>query len=122
MLNEQDGDAIVKLFDELDELTRKPYQAAKKEIDERSANKMSTMLHELGHSVYSSKNIPKSMPYLLRMESHILTTEGVAMQFQKFSKSRAWLEKMGVPVENPKAFDDAAAKMLRNELLIFSRW
>ena len=83
---------------------------------------MGTMLHELGHVVYSSKNIPKKLPYVLRTESHILTTEGVAMQFQKFSKQRLWLEKMGVKVENPKAFDEASAKVLRNELLIFSRW
>ncbi len=83
---------------------------------------MSTMLHELGHAVYSSKNIPQEVPYILRGEAHILTTEGVAMQFQKFSKQRAWLEKMGVKVENPKAFDEASAKVLRNELLIFSRW
>jgi len=83
---------------------------------------MSTMLHELGHAVYSSKNIPHKLPYVLRGESHILTTEGVAMQFQKFSKQRAWLEKMGVKVENPAEFDETAAKVLRNELLIFSRW
>ena len=54
------------------------------------------------------------MPYVLRCESHILTTEGVAMQFERFSKSRAWLEKMGVKVENPKEFDEAAAKIRRN--------
>ncbi len=83
---------------------------------------MSTMLHELGHAVYSSKNIPQSLPYVLRGEAHILTTEGVAMQFQKFSKQRLWLEKMGVKVDNPKEYDIAAAKVLRNELLIFSRW
>ena len=83
---------------------------------------MSTMLHELGHSVYSSLNIPQSVPYALRCEAHILTTEGVAMQFQKFSKQRAWLEKMGVKVEDGEKFDVAAAKVLRNELLIFSRW
>ncbi len=67
---------------------------------------MGTMLHELGHSVYSSLNIPQALPYLLRAEAHILTTEGVAMQFERFSKSRAWLEKMGVKVENAKAFDE----------------
>ncbi|MCI0702047.1 MAG: M2 family metallopeptidase [Planctomycetia bacterium] len=83
---------------------------------------MGTMLHELGHAVYSSMNIPQTLPYLLRAEAHILTTEGVAMQFERFSKSRAWLDKMGVKVENAKAFDEAAAKVQRNQLLIFSRW
>src|SRR5262249_41772289 len=57
---------------------------------------MGTMLHELGHSVYSSKNIPQKLPYTLRCESHILTTEGVAMQFERFSKSKNWLLQMGV--------------------------
>jgi len=216
-LNEQKGDDLIKLFDDLDELTREPFKAAKKEIDERLAAKygvktsdlmpwhyhdpffqespavyeasldapyakadllklcrefyagiglpidsviarsdlyekkgksphafctdidregdvrvlanivpneywMGTMLHELGHSVYSSKNIPKELLYVLRSESHILTTEGVAMQFERFSKSRAWLEKMGVQVEDPKAFAEAAKKIQRNQLLIFSRW
>src|SRR5262245_40097692 len=83
---------------------------------------MSTMLHELGHSVYSSKNIPRHLPFPLRMESHILTTEGVAMMFEKFSKSADWLVKMGVEVPDPKAFNETGAKMRRNQLLIFSRW
>ncbi len=216
-LNEQDGAEIIKLFDELDELTRQPFSAAKDDIDFRLAKKfgvkpeelmpwhysdpffqespavyeanidapfakadllklcrdfyagiglpidrviarsdlyekkgksphafctdidregdvrvlanivnneywMGTMLHELGHSVYSSLNIPQSLPYLLRCESHILTTEGVAMQFERFSKSRGWLDKMGVNVENPRSFEDAAARIQRNQLLIFSRW
>jgi peptidyl-dipeptidase A len=81
-----------------------------------------TMLHELGHAVYSSKNIPQSVPYLLRGEAHILTTEGVAMQFERFGKSRKWLEQMGVKVENAQAFDETASKVQRNQLLIFSRW
>jgi peptidyl-dipeptidase A len=83
---------------------------------------MGTMLHELGHSVYSSKNIPASLPYVIRCESHILTTEGVAMQFERFSKSRGWIEKMGLKIDDPKAFDEAARKVQRNQLLIFSRW
>lgn len=216
-LNEQDGDELIRLFDELDVLTREPFLKAKAEIDERLArtvNKkpadlmpwdyhdpffqespavfdanldepfakadilylcqtfykgiglpiddviarsdlkekpgksphafctdidregdvrvlgnivpneywMGTMLHELGHSVYSSKNIPKSVPYVLRAESHILTTEGVAMQFERFSKSRKWLEKMGQKVADPEKFDAAAEKVRKNQLLIFSRW
>jgi peptidyl-dipeptidase A len=216
-LNEQDGDALIKLFDELDELTREPFRQAKAEIDQKLASDygvkadalmpwhyhdpffqespavfaanldapfakadllklcrdfyagiglpiddvlarsdlyekkgksphafctdidregdvrvlanvvnneywMGTLLHELGHSVYSSKNIPATVPYVLRSESHILTTEGVAMQFERFSKSRPWIEKMGLAVEDAKAFDEAAAKTQRNQLLIFSRW
>ena len=83
---------------------------------------MGTMLHELGHSVYSSKNIPRSLPYLLRTDAHILTTEGVAMMFERFSKSGEWLEEMGVSVPDTKAYSETGAKMRRNQLLIFSRW
>jgi len=216
-LNEQNGDDLIKLFDELDDLTRAPFHAAKAEIDARLAadcgiavaelrpwhyhdpffqespavfatsidapyakadipqlcrafyagiglpidrvlersdlyekpgksphafctdidregdvrvlgnivnNEMwaGTMLHELGHSVYSSNYIPQSLPYLLRMEAHILTTEGVAMMFERLSKQRTWIEKMGLKVDVAKSFDETAAKMLRNQLLIFSRW
>ena len=216
-LNEQDGPELIKLFDDLDKLTKEPFTKSKAEIDERLAKKlkvgvadlqawhyfdpffqespavfdanldapytkadllklcrdfyagiglpiddviarsdlyekkgksphafctdidregdvrvlanivpneywMGTMLHELGHSVYSSKNIPQTVPYLLRAEAHILTTEGVAMQFERFSKSRPWLEKMGAKVEAPAEFDEAAKKVQRNQLLIFSRW
>ncbi len=83
---------------------------------------MSTMLHELGHSVYSSKNIPRALPYVLRAEAHILTTEGVAMMFERPAKSADWLQKMGVTVPDPKGFNETGEKMLRNQLLIFSRW
>jgi peptidyl-dipeptidase A len=216
-LNEQDGKQIIQLFDELDDLTREPFRAAKAEIDAKLAADyhvkveelmpwhyhdpffqeapavfaadldapyvkadllrlsadfyrgiglpiddviarsdlfekprknphafstdidragdvrvlanivnnerwMATLLHEFGHSVYSSKNIPSSLPYVLRMEAHILTTEGVAMMFERMAKRRAWLEKMGVTVMNPTAFDETGAKMMRHQLLIFSRW
>jgi peptidyl-dipeptidase A len=83
---------------------------------------VSTMLHELGHAVYSSRNIPRSVPYVLRTEAHILTTEGVAMMFERPAKSADWLQKMGVAVSDPKGFNEAGAKILRNQLLIFSRW
>jgi peptidyl-dipeptidase A len=83
---------------------------------------MSTMLHEFGHSVYSSINIPPKLPYVLRTEAHILTTEGVAMMFEKMSKRRAWLEKMGVKIDDPEAFATTARKMQRYQLLVFSRW
>ncbi len=83
---------------------------------------MGTMLHELGHSVYSSKNIPDTLPYTLRTDAHILCTEGVAMMFERFSKSGEWLQAMGVTVPDPKAYSAAGAQMRRHQLLIFSRW
>ncbi|HUY93536.1 MAG TPA: M2 family metallopeptidase [Pirellulales bacterium] len=83
---------------------------------------MGTMLHELGHSVYSSKNIPASLPYVLRTDAHILATEGVAMMFERFSKSADWLKEMGVRVADPAAFNAAGEQMRRDKLLIFSRW
>ncbi|MEX2141682.1 MAG: M2 family metallopeptidase [Pirellulales bacterium] len=216
-INEQDTNELIRLFDELDELTREPFRAAKKEIDQNLATAygvkpaelmpwhyhdpffqespavfavsldepyknadilaicrdyyagiglpiddviarsdlypkpgksqhafctdidrqgdvrvlanivnteywMNTMLHELGHAVYSSKNIPQSVPYSLRGEAHILATEGVAMMFERGSKDRRWIERMGLKVADPARFDKTAAKMQRNQLLIFSRW
>jgi peptidyl-dipeptidase A len=81
-----------------------------------------TMLHELGHSVYSSQYIPKSLPYALRGEAHILNTEGLAMMFERFSKSAEWLAAMSVNVADPAAFSSTGQRMRRNKLLIFSRW
>jgi peptidyl-dipeptidase A len=83
---------------------------------------MGTMLHELGHSVYSSKNIPATLPWALRSEAHILTTEGVAMMFERFSKSADWLKEFGINVAEREKFNAAAARMRRDRLLIFSRW
>ncbi|MHC4880672.1 MAG: M2 family metallopeptidase [Planctomycetota bacterium] len=219
-LSEQDQAEILKLFDELDELTREPFRQAKAEIDERLAKHcgvtvdelrpwhyhdpffqdspavfgadldglyreqdiiklcrvfyqgvglpvddvlersslfeqpgksphafctdidrdgdvrvlanvvpserwMETMLHELGHAVYTSKNIPDSVPYLLRDASHILTTEGIAMMFGRMSKNGRWQHQMGIASkddgERQKISADAA-RVLRNQLLIFSRW
>ncbi len=83
---------------------------------------MGTMLHELGHAVYSSKNIPRALPYVLRTEAHILTTEGIAMLFERFSKDSDWLQAMHVTVPDPAVFDRAGAQMHRAKMLVFSRW
>jgi peptidyl-dipeptidase A len=80
-----------------------------------------TMLHELGHGVYSLY-IPRSLPYVLRIEAHPLTTEGIAMMFEKFAGKAAWLEAMGVSVPESKALDEAGARSERYGLLIFAAW
>src|SRR5437879_9897510 len=44
------------------------------------------------------------------------------MMFYRSSKECAWMEKTGVSVPDARAWDTAAAKVQRNQLLIFSRW
>lgn len=81
-----------------------------------------TMLHELGHSVYASINIPKQVPYILRGPAHSLTTEGVAMMFEQASLDTAWMTGMGLTVSDIKAAEASAAEARRNHLLIFAAW
>lgn len=83
---------------------------------------MATMLHELGHAVYSSKNIPAELPYILRSDAHILATEGVAMMFERFSSTADWLKEFGVDVKDAAAWSEVGRKLRRNKLLVFSRW
>jgi peptidyl-dipeptidase A len=80
-----------------------------------------TMLHELGHGVYSLYT-PRSLPYVLRTDAHPMTTEGVAMLFERYADNAAWLAALGIKVPDPQKFDAAARKLRRNRLLIFSRW
>ena len=45
------------------------------------------------------------------------------MMFERLSKQRDWLEKMGAEVSRTRRYSTTpAAKMQRNQLLIFSRW
>lgn len=83
---------------------------------------MGTLLHELGHAVYSSKNMPADLPYALRTEAHALATEAIAMLFEKFSKRAGWLQALGVEVSNAEAFDAAGRRAERDRLLIFAAW
>jgi peptidyl-dipeptidase A len=82
---------------------------------------LTTMLHECGHAAYS-KSLPRSLPYVLRVESHALTTEGVAMMFERLGGEARWLRAMGVEVPEAEKFAEASRKLRRSRLLIFSRW
>ncbi len=83
---------------------------------------MNTMLHELGHGVYSWYN-DRQAPWMLRDAAHTLTTEAVADFFGRLSANPQWLiEVAGAP---KAAVDKAAgdcAQMQRLEQLVFSRW
>jgi len=78
-------------------------------------------MHELGHAVYS-KWISRDLPYVLRNDSHPLTTEGVAMMFERFPLNVDWLCAMGADIPNPERYCAAAAKLRRNRMLVFARW
>ncbi len=83
---------------------------------------MNTMLHELGHAVYS-KNIDRRLPYQLRTEAHILATEGIAMMFGRVNKRAAWLQSsLGLDARRAASVGAEARGALRMETLIFSRW
>lgn len=80
----------------------------------------STLLHELGHAVYDA-GLPRSLPYLLRMAAHTLSTESVAMYFGRLTRDPAWLrEVVGADVSSDEAREIRA--QLRAAMLIAARW
>ena len=82
---------------------------------------LATTLHELGHAAYS-KGISRKLPYVLRNDASPLTTEGVAMMFERFSQNVDWLHAMGAKIPDIERYRAAAIKLQRNRLLIFARW
>ncbi|OFY58500.1 MAG: hypothetical protein A2V50_07790 [Bacteroidetes bacterium RBG_19FT_COMBO_42_10] len=83
---------------------------------------MNTMLHELGHGVYSYYN-DMSLPFTLRDAAHSFTTEAVANFFGKLAKDPGWMAGMGVIDEKERdKISENCRKSLRLEMLVFSRW
>lgn len=82
---------------------------------------MATLLHELGHAAYDLY-IPDHHPYLLRQPPHILSTEAVALLFDRLIRSPEWLVGgVGIaPEELPDVDDWLAVRSL--ERLIAVRW
>jgi peptidyl-dipeptidase A len=81
-----------------------------------------TMLHELGHAVHD-KYIDPDLPYLLRQEAHIFTTEAVAMLFGRLSKNADWIEEVvGISRTEKEKIAVELSKSMRLHQLIFSRW
>lgn len=83
---------------------------------------MNTILHELGHGVYSYYN-DMSLPFTLRDAAHTFTTEAIANYFGRLATDPQWMKLMGVIDEDEmnKIADDSY-KSLRLQQLVFSRW
>jgi peptidyl-dipeptidase A len=83
---------------------------------------MGTMLHELGHAVYS-KNERRDLPFLLRSEAHIFITEGIAELMERQADNADWLHQMvGVDEKEKEQIRAAGTENLRMKELIFCRW
>jgi peptidyl-dipeptidase A len=83
---------------------------------------MNTIMHELGHGVYSYYN-DMSLPFTLRDAAHSFTTEAIANMFGRFAKDPLWMQNMGIIDEKESGkISDFCHKSLRLEMLVFSRW
>lgn len=85
-------------------------------------NWTNTILHELGHGVYSYYN-DMNLPFTLRDAAHTFTTEAVANLFGFLASDPVWMKDMGIiDEEESKKIADDCRKSLRLEMLVFSRW
>jgi len=83
---------------------------------------LDTSLHELGHGVYSY-NVRRDLPYFLRGEAHIFTTEAVAMMFGRLAENARFFQTMGyIDEATATAWAPSMDEKLRSQELIFSRW
>ncbi len=83
---------------------------------------MGTILHELGHGVYS-KGFDSTLPFLLNIESHTFMTEGIATLTERQARNADWLQAIaGISERERDAVRKAVSADLRRQSLIFSRW
>ncbi|HIJ52959.1 MAG TPA: M3 family oligoendopeptidase [Planctomycetes bacterium] len=83
---------------------------------------METILHELGHAVYSKYHDRKE-PWLLREPAHSFTTEAVAMFFGRLSRNGAWMQEMlGLSEKERAEIKKVSEKYLQFQQVLFARW
>lgn len=83
---------------------------------------VATMLHELGHAIYD-KHVDPALPWLLRENAHINSTEAVAMYFGRLTSDADWLHRIaGVPEAEAQAAADSLHKQQSRAMLILTRW
>ncbi len=83
---------------------------------------MNTILHELGHGVYSYYN-DRALPFAIRDAAHTFTTEAVANFFGRYATDPAWMQYMGI-IDSKEAekINKDAFNAFRLQQLVFSRW
>lgn len=83
---------------------------------------MNTILHELGHGVYSYYN-DMSLPFTLRDAAHAFTTEAIANLFGRKATDPQWMHNMGI-IDSAGCGKIAENSFLdlRLRMLVFSRW
>ncbi len=94
-----------------------------------NGNWMNTMLHELGHGVYSKYNDPE-LPYFLRTHAHAFTTEAIANMFGRLYSNPEWIiENTGNDEDETEELENEMEELeddlhanLRVGQLVFSRW
>jgi peptidyl-dipeptidase A len=83
---------------------------------------METILHELGHAVYSKYHDQKE-PWLLREPAHSFTTEAIAMFFGRLSRNAAWMQEMlGLSAKERTEIEEVSRKYLKFQQVLFTRW
>ena len=83
---------------------------------------METLLHELGHALYS-KYHDRSEPWLLREPAHNFTTEAVAMLFGRLSRNAFWMQQMlGLSDEETAKIRTVSDRYLQFQQILFVRW
>jgi peptidyl-dipeptidase A len=83
---------------------------------------MNTILHELGHGVYSYYN-DRSLPFTLRDAAHTFTTEAIANMFGRLATDPVWMMNMGlIDATESEKITGESKKALRLQMLVFSRW
>jgi len=83
---------------------------------------MATLLHELGHALYS-KYHDRAEPWLLREPAHSFTTEAVAMFFGRLSRNAAWMQQMlGLSDEETATIKTVGDRYLQFQQILFVRW
>jgi len=83
---------------------------------------METLLHELGHAIYS-KYHDRREPWLLREPAHSFATEAIAMFFGRLSRNAYWMRAMlGLSDEETAKIEAVSDRYLRFQQVLFVRW